>query len=137
MKLYHLNSLFLLLLYVSCSITQKSVNESDVKINYDGSPKGKVSRIVVYFTGGFNDSLLVTQNKSILNKDFFKSDWSTSFTGVVVKVELNKGNELQIIELNTGKKVLVKLIEGYRIIELSKYSNEWAILYSNRPLIFE
>src|SRR5690606_33921664 len=112
MKLYHLYNLFFVLFSVSCAIAQKSVNESDIKINYDGNPTGTTTRIAVYFTGGFNDSLLVKQNTSILIEDFFKSDWSTSFTGVVKTVELKKGNELEIIELNTGNKILVKLIEG-------------------------
>ena len=137
MKLFHLYNLFFLLLSVSCATAQKTVNESAIKINFSGDPVGTTARITVYFTGGFNDSLLIKQNDTVLIETFFKSDRSTSFTGISKTVDLNNGEELEILELSTGKKILVKLIKGYGIIELSKYSNEWAVLYGNRPPVFE
>ena len=129
----------------SCETTKKSVNEfaintvneSDIKMSFQGNPIGTTTRISVYFTGGFNDSLIVKQNNVIIHEGFFKSDWSTSYTGVVIIVDLNNGNKLEIVEVHTGKSKLINLFKGYKIIDLSKYSNEWAALYTNIPTVFE
>ena len=77
------------------------------------------------------------QNKLIVSKEIFVSDWSTDYTGVVKVLELKRGKNLEIVELSTKKKIKIKLLKGYKIIEISKYSNKWMILYTNRPIVFE
>ncbi len=137
MRLFYFNIWFIMIFEISCSTAQKTINESSVKISYDGNPKGTSTRIAIYFTGGFNDSLLIKQNNYLIKKDFFKSDWSTGFTGVVETVDLKNGDIVEVTELNTGKKILIKLVKGFKILELSKYSDEWAALYTNRAAVFE
>ena len=135
MRLY---TLFIFMLFIiACGTTQKIVNESVVKSSYDGKDISTSTKIAIYFTSGFKDSLLIRQNNIDIYKGFFKSDWSTSFTGIIETLDYKHGQEVEIVELYTGKVIIVKLIKGYKIIELSKSSNEWSAIYTNRPPIFD
>jgi hypothetical protein len=121
----------------TCATVQQTINEVDVKISFDGKPIHRTNRITIYFTSGIDDTLVVKHNNAVLQRGFVKSDWSTSFTGIAKTVDIRKGKEIEVLELNSGRKITIKLIEGYKIIELSKVDNKWAVLYSNRPPIFE
>jgi|APGre2960657404_1045060.scaffolds.fasta_scaffold43004_2 hypothetical protein len=133
MKIFFLYSFFHFFILMSCSI----IPNANIEVKYYEHPVRNSSRISVYFTGGFDDSLLIMQNKLIVSKEIFVSDWSTDYTGVVKVLELKRGKNLEIVELSTKKKIKIKLLKGYKIIEISKYSNKWMILYTNRPIVFE
>ena len=136
MKMKHL-VLISILFNLGCSTAKPIQSNEIVKTSLYGEPENHNNIISVYFTSGINDSLLIKQNGIVLKEDFFRSEWSTSFTGKLVKVDFRDGREIQIVEKNSAKEITVKLKVGYRIIELSKSENQWAALYTNEPLVFE
>ncbi|NOQ70806.1 MAG: hypothetical protein GQ574_02325 [Crocinitomix sp.] len=108
------------------------------KIGSDEQIKSTLS--IGFFSGFFNDTLIVYKNDRIFWSDIVNTNSSTSFTNKGLKI--NTGNFLQtdtIRILSTNRKVICSLSpnRNYSYLEIHARPEKWNCNYSNSLIKLE
>lgn len=142
MKNYLLSNFIymLVVLFLFGCTTRNIVKVKTSFINDTNQVSNLSGPTTIYFENGFNDTLMIFLNKKLIEKGFYKTQINLGYTGKSIKInpELIKSNK-QRFDLKYGneKNVGISIIEGYKIIEISKSESNWIVIYSNRGPVFE
>jgi hypothetical protein len=147
--MYKIILILLMSLSIQHSFSQcKSCSKVNVKINVAGNKEvisnnnTNNSFVTLYYMSGFNDTLSTFHNKTLLKKDFYLTDFSSSNTSKHLELNFKKKkkniNCIKIVSLSDPQKsCCFELIDGYKIVEVHYLDNVWRINFSNEAIIFE
>lgn len=102
----------------------------------------KSNQVTMYFMSKFEDSLSIYLDNKLIKKDYYSTNFSTSFTNKILEFDLKKYKKkkhtIKIICHNKIKNICTfNIIEGYKIIEVYLINENWIINFSNNLIIFE
>ena len=104
------------------------------QVNLDSKIVDTVTLLKVVFRSGFNDTLIVCSNDSIIMNEFFQTNSSTGLTNNRIRLFINNEyrDSLAVIFPNKKKYCKVPLYKGYSKLYVDIADNDvWIFNYSN------
>lgn len=141
--------LFSFIFYIGLSFGQCLVDSSKgfvigtIKVQFDGRKKikKKSDKIQVVFREGFNDSLITCYNGIVVNNSFVLSDNDSllglSNTFFNVNIKKQKNNKLLFIIPQKKFIIEIKIVKGYKYLDVYHYNNFWTINYRNSIIVYQ
>ena len=138
----HVGIVLMAIIFQSCVAQKQKLEKENISfVVYKQSNLDSLAKkVAVYFVTGFKDTICVKYDKETILNEFLETDFSTSYTGesIVINYENKpKGGTFTVESVNNKSKVKIKILRGYRVIELSRVNNYWEVIYSNFGPVFE
>lgn len=116
--------------YISCDSCEKEKKS----ISYDKNENDLhiPNEWFLVFESGFDDSIYVYNNNTLVGSDYYKTDESTSFTGKVIKItnSIKTSNSIRVLLKDKNRCLEFEYDTSYSILRLSRVNSEWFLTYT-------